>query len=127
MELGVEKENETAILKHACDLKERLKELNAEIKLLEEQQRKLNEQLAKYAEEDEIIRQELLVRDRAAERLTNENRKVIQQSDAHLRAASASPRRSPPPRQPQTQQMMTQSSVRTTQYVDYSSRKSNNG
>lgn len=42
MELGVEKENETAILKHACDLKERLKELNAEIKLLEEQQRKVS-------------------------------------------------------------------------------------
>ena len=36
MELGVEKENETAILKHSCDLKDRLRELNAEIMLLEQ-------------------------------------------------------------------------------------------
>ena len=45
MELAVEKENESAILKHQVDLQERLQELNAEIMNLEEQQRMLSEKL----------------------------------------------------------------------------------
>ena len=36
MELSVEKENESAILKHQVDLQDRLQELNAEIMRLEE-------------------------------------------------------------------------------------------
>ena len=64
MELAVEKENESAILKHQVDLQERLQELNAEIMNLEEKQRMLSEKLQQFVEENEKIRQHLYRRDR---------------------------------------------------------------
>ena len=61
----------------------------------------LNDKLKELAEEDERIRQEILARDRAAQRLATENQRVISKSDAKLRNVRSkspfkSPRRSSP-------------------------------
>ena len=87
MELAVEKENESAILKHQVDLQERLQELNAEIMNLEEKQRMLSEKLQQFVEENEKIRQHLYRRDRQAELKSRINSDVIKTSDMHVRAS----------------------------------------
>lgn len=89
MEISVEKENELAILKHQDELKDRLQQLNAEVLLLEQKQKILNQKLIEFVEVNERIRQELYHRDRQAEIKTCMNKAIVANSDAEMRDASA--------------------------------------
>ena len=62
--ITIEKENETAILRHQCEMKQRLRDLTEESLGLENKQALLTEKLNTFVSENERIRIELLKRDR---------------------------------------------------------------